>query len=104
MQTLERAETATIITLADGRRLAYAEYGAASGKPVFLMHGFPDSHITRNPDDELTASLGVRLIIPDRPGIGGSDYKPARALVERVDDITALADHLGLGRFAVLGW
>jgi pimeloyl-ACP methyl ester carboxylesterase len=104
MQTIERAVGPNKLILPDGRGLAFAEYGDPAGKAVIFMHGFPDSRLTRNPDDTLTASLGVRLIIPDRPGIGASDFKPARALVERVDDMAALADHLGLDRFAVLGW
>jgi pimeloyl-ACP methyl ester carboxylesterase len=68
------------------------------------MHGYPDSRLTRHPDDSLTASLGVRLVIPDRPGIGLSGFRPARSVLERVGDVAALADALGLDRFAVLGW
>jgi pimeloyl-ACP methyl ester carboxylesterase len=68
------------------------------------MHGFPDSRLTRHPDDAATARLGVRVIIPDRPGIGGSDYAPARSLLERVDVVLALLDALAIDRFAVLGW
>jgi pimeloyl-ACP methyl ester carboxylesterase len=106
MQTMGPAinDAVTTVPLPDGRRLAYAEYGDPSGKPIFLLHGFPDSRLTRNPDDALTASLGVRLIIPDRPGIGGSDFAPAGSLADRTDDISELAKHLGLDRFAVLGW
>ena len=40
----------------------------------------------------------------DRPGIGGSDFISARALYERAVLAEPLADHLGIGRFAVLGW
>jgi pimeloyl-ACP methyl ester carboxylesterase len=104
MQVTIRPSTGTTVQLHDGRALGYAEYGDPLGTPVIFMHGFPDSHITRNPDDTLTASLGVRLIIPDRPGIGLSDFKPASSLLERVDDVVELADTLGLSRFAVLGW
>src|SRR5437868_4736543 len=104
MQTFKSQSTATTIQLRDGRTLGYAQYGDPSGKPLILMHGFPDSHITRHPDDGLTTSLGVRLIIPDRPGTGLSSFKPARSLVERVEDVAELADLLKLPRFAVLGW
>jgi pimeloyl-ACP methyl ester carboxylesterase len=94
----------TTVKLRDGRTLGYSQYGDPTGKPLFLLHGFPDSHITRHPDDALTASLGVRLIILDRPGIGLSEFKPAHSLFERVEDVVELADILNLPRFAVLGW
>jgi len=104
MQTQNKSNPGTTLQLRDGSVLGYAEYGDPKGQPVFLMHGYPDSRIVRNPDDALTASLGVRLIIPDRPGIGLSNFKPAHSLLERIDDVIELADALGLSRFAVLGW
>lgn len=104
MQTQNKSSSGTTLRLRDGSVLGYGEYGDANGQPVILLHGYPDSRLVRNPDDALTASLGVRLIIPDRPGIGLSSFKPARSLLERVDDIAELADALGLARFAVLGW
>jgi pimeloyl-ACP methyl ester carboxylesterase len=90
--------------LPSGRNLTYAEYGDPSGFPVLVMHGSPGSRITRHPDDAATARLGVRVIIPDRPGIGGSDYVPARSIIDRVDDVLTLVNALGIDRFAVLGW
>lgn len=104
MGTTEESRVGNTVRLRDGRALGYAEFGDLTGKPVLMMHGFPDSRITRNPDDALTASLGVRLIIVDRPGTGLSDFKPARSLLDRVDDVAQLTDELGLDRFAVLGW
>lgn len=52
----------------------------------------------------MAAAAGVRLIAPDRPGIGGSDRRPWRRPIDWVEDVRALADALGLDRFAVLGW
>src|ERR1051326_4426999 len=103
MQTQNKSSSGMTLRLRDGSVLGYGEYGDANEQPVFLLHGYPDSRLVRHPDDALTASLGVRLVIPDRPGIGLSSFKPARSLLERSDDITALADALGLARFAVLG-
>lgn len=88
----------------DGRALGYAEFGAPGGAPVVCLHGFGDSRITRHPDDSLAAKLGLRVITLDRPGIGLSDYRPAHSVLDWADDAATLADHLGLGRFAVLGW
>ena len=35
-----------VVSLADGRRLAYAEYGDAEGKPMLLFHGLPGSRLS----------------------------------------------------------
>jgi pimeloyl-ACP methyl ester carboxylesterase len=88
--------------LPDGRRLAYAEWGEPDGKPVFLFHGTPHSRLWC-PDEEATSVAGVRLITVDRPGIGGSDVLEARTFGDLPADIVALADALGIGRFAVVG-
>src|SRR5690606_7341419 len=48
-------------------------------------------------------SVGARVITPDRPGYGLSDYLPGRRLVDFPDDVAQLADALGLERFAVFG-
>jgi pimeloyl-ACP methyl ester carboxylesterase len=45
----------------------------------------------------------VRLIGIDRPGIGRSDAMPGRRLTDWPADAAAVADALGLERFAVLG-
>lgn len=90
--------------LADGRRLAYEVSGDPEGVPVLFAHGTGDSRLARHPDDDMTASLGVRLITADRPGVGGSTQLPGRALSDWVPDVVALADVLGLERFAVAGW
>jgi len=91
------------IRLKDGRRLAFAESGDPSGVPVIFLHGNPGSRYMRHPDDSLTYRLGVRLITPDRPGYGLSDYQPERTLLDCPSDIEQLANMLGLGRFALLG-
>src|SRR4051812_21982958 len=104
MHTMMATASNATLRLRDGRTLGYATYGDPAGRPILLMHGYPDSRLTRHPDDSLTASLGVRLIVPDRPGIGLSAFRPARSVLERVADIAALADGLSLERFAVLGW
>ena len=65
------------IRLRDGRTLAYAEYGSPRGLPIIHCHGTPSSRV----EGELTfsgpvaAELGVRIIVPDRPGMGQSDFQ-----------------------------
>jgi pimeloyl-ACP methyl ester carboxylesterase len=95
-------ETGTI-TGPDGRTIAYAD-GDPSGYPVLFLHGLGDSRLTRHPDEQLTASLGVRLITIDQPGVGHTEYVRLRSQLEAADRAVAVADALGLDRFAVLGW
>jgi pimeloyl-ACP methyl ester carboxylesterase len=43
------------------------------------------------------------MVVPDRPGYGGSTRRPGRTVASVVTDARALADSLGWGRFAVTG-
>jgi pimeloyl-ACP methyl ester carboxylesterase len=92
-----------VINLPDGRRLAYAEYGDANGKPVFLFHGLPGSRLSWRllPGDPIPA--GLRIVAPDRPGYGRSDPKPHRTLLDWADDVAQLAEALGIAEFAIVG-
>jgi pimeloyl-ACP methyl ester carboxylesterase len=45
----------------------------------------------------------IRVISPERPGYGWSDFKKERTIGQWPDDVVELADALGLERFAVLG-
>lgn len=85
--------------LPDGRKLGYAEGGDPKGVPVFYFHGFPGSRL----EATLFPAAGVRLIGVDRPGYGLSTARPWRKLADWPADIAALADHLGLKRFGVVG-
>lgn len=91
------------LTLADGRELTYDTYGDPDGMPVIFSHGIFDSRLIRNPDEQLTASLGLRMIAADQPGVGGSTPKKGRRMVDWGEDMEQLADALGLDRFAVAG-
>lgn len=92
------------IRLPDGRRLGFSESGDRGGVPLFLFHGTPGCRFrTRSNDDPIAAALGVRVIMPERPGYGLSDVDPHSTLLSWADDVLALADHLQLGRFAVAG-
>jgi pimeloyl-ACP methyl ester carboxylesterase len=67
-----------------------------------LFHGAPGSRLFAPPAN-LPASLGVHLITFDRPGFGGSDRREGRTVLDTAGDVAALADGLGVERFAVLG-
>ncbi len=89
--------------LPDGRALGYGDYGDPSGQPVFFFHGWPSSRYQGKLMHDYAAGRGLRLIAPDRPGIGLSDPLPGRGFSAWPKDIEAFADSLGLGRFRVCG-
>lgn len=91
------------VVLADGRSLGYAEFGDRDGSPVVDCHGFPGSRLEARLTDAAALGLGLRIVAPDRPGYGRSDYQPHRCLADWPRDVVALADALGSSRFAVLG-
>jgi pimeloyl-ACP methyl ester carboxylesterase len=91
------------IQLRDGRRLGYAQWGDPRGQPLVYFHGFPGSRAEGRLGDQAAKRTGVRVIAPDRPGMGLSDFQPRRAVVDWPDDVSQVADVLGLERFAVLG-
>jgi pimeloyl-ACP methyl ester carboxylesterase len=95
-----RARTATA---ADGRVLAFAEWGDPDGAPVFSLHGTPTSRLWRDPDEGRYAAAGARVVTYDRPGYGGSDRHRGRRVADCAADVAAIADALGLDRFAVTG-
>lgn len=102
-RTRSLIDTNTLI-LPDGRQLGYAEYGDPDGKPVILFHGNPNSRLLYGLMPDCPFRPGLRLIAPDRPGYGLSDfYLPGCSIVDYPDDIAALADAIGIKKFAVFG-
>ena len=93
------SESTRSVALADGRPLEVHELGDPEGFPIVYHHGTPGSGTLY----ARWATPGVRLIAYDRAGYGGSARKHGRAVVDVVADITAVADALGLERFATWG-
>jgi len=91
------------IKLLDGRTLGYTEHGDLAGYPVFFVHGNPGSRYMRHIDETIAVHQGVRIITPDRPGYGLSDYQEKRTLLDFPDDIRQLADALGIRSFSIFG-
>jgi pimeloyl-ACP methyl ester carboxylesterase len=92
------------IQLGDGRRLTYSSLGPERGTPVLYMHGAIGSPIRHSPAlERIMDELGVRYVMPNRPGFGGSDLSPGRTIRDFAADVGELADALGLERFALAG-
>lgn len=96
-------QTEKTIELSDGRILGYAEYGDSLGYPVFYFHGGQESRLSSMFMDSTAQRLNIRLISPDRPGIGISTFQAKRQFLDWGDDITELANTLGLVTYSVFG-
>ena len=73
-----------------------------TGPAVLFFHGCPDTRLAARPGDDAARRLGVRLVAVSRPGYGQSDAA-ASGHLSVADDTAAVADLLGIDRFAVLG-
>lgn len=93
-----------VLRLRDGRSLGYAEYGVPDGYPIVNAHGGLACRFDVAAGDQVAADVGVRLISPDRPGIGLSSPQPGRATLDWARDVADLADSIGIERFSVMGW
>ena len=91
------------LALADGRTLAYQIFGDPAGRPVFYCHGFPGSRLEARLAERVAAALAIRLIAPDRPGFGGSTAAAQRQVHDWPQDLRALAGHLQLPDYHLLG-
>lgn len=101
---MQRPEVESHVTLSDGRRLGYAEFGDLNGVPLLWFPGLPGCCRFAHPTDvAITRRCKVRLIVVERPGFGISDFKPGRTLLDYARDVAELADSLGLERFCIAG-
>ena len=91
------------IAVEDGRVIRVREGGDPSGFPVFVHHGTPMAGTLFEPWVDDATARGLRLITHDRPGYGGSDRLAGRAVAHVASDVVAIANELGLGRFASWG-
>ncbi|AEE45946.1 alpha/beta fold hydrolase [Cellulomonas fimi] len=94
------------VRLPDGRTL-HAYDARPGGGPeqltVVWHHGTPNVGAPPRPLFDAARRLGVRFVSYDRPGYGGSTPVPDRPVGSAAADVEAVADALGVPRFAVLG-
>jgi pimeloyl-ACP methyl ester carboxylesterase len=91
------------ILLDDGRKLAYAQWGAPTGTPIVFLHGTPGSR-RLVPDPGVSAARDIRVITFDRPGYGDSELLPHVGLADVAADVGCLTNRLGCGAFSVVGF
>jgi pimeloyl-ACP methyl ester carboxylesterase len=86
------------------RRLGYAEYGPARGRPLLWFHGTPGARRQIPPHArEVAHERDVRLIAVERPGIGASSPHVYGSLLEWAADVEAFCEALGLDRIGIAG-
>lgn len=93
------------VTLPSGRTLGYHTSGPSTGTPIIYIHGHPDSGviITGQLETRVASELNVRWIGPDRPGVGLSTPYDSQAILDYPADIQALAEHLQLPSYYIIG-
>lgn len=90
----------------NGISLHVVEAGPETGRPVFLLHGFPDFWYTWIRQIRFLADEGFRVVAPDQRGYNLSD-KPAEIAEYNIDqlaaDIIALMESYNSPRSLLIG-
>jgi len=100
----EVVDDITQLDLPDGRTIDVRVTGPENGLPLVFHHGTPGAATASRALAKATADRGLLLITTSRPGYGDSTRQPGRRVVDVVDDIDAVLDHLAVDRCVVAGW
>lgn len=88
-----------------GRTIAFSEVGDPNGAAVFVCVGMGLTRFVSAFWDDLAKSLGLRLITPDRPGIGKSEAYTSRdttGVLSWHQDVNAICQKLDITEFSLL--
>lgn len=91
------------IGLADGRTLAWQEFGIPDGRPTLYFHGGGSHSLEAGIFHREAVQRNIRLIATNRPGASGSSLCPGRPTAAYSSDMIELLDHLQIEKFACLG-
>ncbi|MDT8428597.1 MAG: alpha/beta hydrolase [Pseudomonadales bacterium] len=97
-----RAEVPGVMTLKDGRHLAWEEYGDDRAYPLVYFHSHGSSRIEASLLHQQAKESGFRIIAVDRPGLGRSDPHPGMSLEDFAEDVLQLMVCLKLERYGIL--
>ena len=82
------------VAVRQGRALEVREYGDPRGHPAFFFHGLIGSHHQASYVAEQAKRAGLRIIAPNRPGVGRSEFVERKTPLEAVGDVEDLAKAL----------
>jgi pimeloyl-ACP methyl ester carboxylesterase len=87
-----------------GRTVSFSEVGDPQGFAVFVCVGMGLTRYVTAFYDELALTLGLRLITPDRPGVGESDPvdETEQAVLNWPDDVLYICQALKITKFSIL--
>ena len=102
-QSTASAPPRRFVTLSDGRRLFYREYGIASGRPVLYYHVGSAASFIMPALARAATNAKLRLIAFDRPGFGQSTPREPYTLEGVAADAEALLDMLNIRSVALCG-
>jgi pimeloyl-ACP methyl ester carboxylesterase len=91
------------IKLDDGRTLHAYQQEEDADLDLLWHHGTPNIGSAPEPLFDVASRLGIRWFSYDRPGYGGSSPLPGRDIASGAGTAAAVADALGIDRFAVMG-
>jgi pimeloyl-ACP methyl ester carboxylesterase len=91
------------VSRGDGSVIAVEVAGELGATPVLFCHGLADSRLSARLFTPAARELGLRLVAPDRPGIGGTDPRRLPRLADWADDAALVLDAVGAGPAALLG-
>ena len=80
--------------------LSWSEFGSRDGPVVVYFHGTANGR-QQIPFPETAERLGIRLLMAERPGYGGSTAAPDASLLDVARMILDDLDDLGAERFSV---
>jgi pimeloyl-ACP methyl ester carboxylesterase len=92
------------VRLPDGSLVGVWEYGDPEGLPVLAFHGTPACGIGFAAADRAASQQGIRLLAPDRPGVGSSSRRSRWTVAGYVTQVQEFAEAMTLDRFAVWGY
>ena len=92
------------LTVSGGRVVCYCCYGPQAGLPVVSLAGTPGTRWERPGVASAIGQQNLRVVVPDRPGYGGSDRQPGRTVADVAADVAAVARAQGWAQFAVTGF
>jgi pimeloyl-ACP methyl ester carboxylesterase len=87
----------------DGSVIAVEVAGEQRAAPVLLCHGLADSRLSVRLFTQAARELGLRIMAPDRPGVGGTDPRRLGRLADWVEDAALVLDGVRAGPAALLG-